>query len=570
METAAGQGDRVEAASLPGRLAVSILALGAVAAPLVFRSLDDNRLTSWRWVFAEVDPMRLYALVAAGIVLSHLLARSPLPGKRPAALLMLAAYATAALFWSQPEVIVDASRIFSQAKQLELRGLGGFLAEWGRGIPAWTDLPLVPLLFGLVFDLLGEARIHAQALTTLLFAGTAALTFRLGKDLWDEEVGFLGGALLLAIPYLLTQVPGMLADVPTMFFLTLAVHTVVRAFQRGGSGRILFASLAVVLALLSKYSTWLLLSVGPVIGLVHLRGGAPRPLRTGAAIALLSGSVVAGLLLSRRDVFSGQVALLAGYQAPGLGRWGESFTSTFLFQVHPFLTAAAAISIWIAIRRRDPRYAIVLWPVLLLVALQVRRIRYLVPAFPMLALMAAYGLQWFRAREIRRLVAACAVASSLVIARYGYLPFLESNSLVNLKEAGEYLDTIDEERVEVFTPLPPDAEVNPAVSVPLLDLFTQKTLTHRPERIPPAARERAATSPLRSTWEVGIPGTYAPDGGAGATAVVVVSDDVQAPLPAHVEERLRGRRLARVFATDEGVFRFRTMVRVYREDPGRP
>jgi hypothetical protein len=570
VETAAGQGERVETASLPGRLAVSILALGAVAAPLVFRSLDDNRLTSWRWVFAGVDPIRLYALVAAGIVLAHLLARSPIPGKRPAALLLLAAYATAAIFWGQPEVIVDASRIFTQAKQLEIRGLGGFLAAWGREIPAWTDLPLVPLLFGLVFDLLGESRIHVQALTTLLFAGAVALTFRLGRDLWDEEVGFLGGMLMLAIPYLLTQVPGMLADVPTMFFLTLAIHAVVRAFQRGGAGRILFASLAVVLALLSKYTAWLLLSVVPVIGLVHLRGGAPRPLRTGAAIGLLSGSIVAGLLLSHRDVFSGQLALLVGYQAPGLSRWGESFASTFLFQVHPFLTAAAAVSLWMAIRRRDARYAILLWPFLLLVALQVRRIRYLIPAFPMLTLMAAYGLQSIRAREVRRLVVACAVTSSLVVARFGYLPFLERNSLGNLKAAGEYLDAIGDERVEVFTPLPPDAEVNPAVAVPLLDLFTHKTVIHRREEIPPSARERAAASPLRFTWEVEVPGTYAPDGGAGATAVAVVSDDVRAPLPDLVVARLGNRRLARVFDADEGVFRFRTMVRVYREDPGEP
>jgi hypothetical protein len=570
VEAAAGQGDRVEAASLPARLAVSILALGAVAAPLVFRSLDDNRLTSWRWVFADVDPIRLYALVSGGILLSHLLARAPLPARRPAAILALVAYAAAALFWTEPEVIVDASRTFLQAKFLEVHGLGAFLAEWGREVPAWTDLPLVPLLHGLAFDLLGESRLHVQALTTLLFAGTVALTCRLGSEIWDEEVGFLAGALLLAIPYLLTQVPLMLSDVPTTFFLTLAVHAVVRAFRRGGAGRILLAALAVVLALLSKYSTWLLLSVVPVVGLVHLRGGAPRPLRTGAAIGLLAGSIVAGALLARREVFSGQLALLLGFQAPGLSRWGESFASTFLFQVHPFLTAAAAASVWLAIRRRDPRYAIVLWPVLLLVLLQVRRIRYLLPAFPMLALMAAYGLQSIRAREVRRLVAACAVVSSLVVALSGYLPFLKRNSLGNLRDAGAYLDTIGEERVEVFTPTPLDAEVNPAVSVPLLDLYTRKAVVHRPGEVPPSARERAAATALRFTWEIDLAGSYRADGSGGTTAIAVVSDDVGSPLPGELEARLAGRHPARVFATDEGVFRFRTVVRVYRGDPGQP
>lgn len=554
---------------MPARLAVSVLALGAVAAPLVFRSLDDNRLTSWRWVFAGVDPIPLYALVAAGIALSHLAARAPIPRRRPAAFLLLAAYGAAALFWSQPEVIVDASRIFLQAKQVALRGLPGFWAEWGREIPAWTDLPLVPLLFGLVLDLAGESRVHLQALDTLLFAGTVALTFRLGRDLWNEEVGFLGGALLLAIPYLYTQVPGTLADVPTMFFFTLAVHAAVRAFQRGGPARILLAALAVAAALLAKYSTWLLLSVVPVAGLVH-RKISPRPFRTGLAIALGAGSIVAAVFLSRREAFAAQLALLAGFQAPGLWRWGESFASTFLFQVHPFLSVAAAVSLWVAIRRRDPRYAVVLWPVLLLVALQVRRIRYLLPTFPMLALMAAYGLQAIRSGEARRLVVACAVTSSLVVARFGYLPFLAGNSLGNLAAAGEYLDGIAEARVEVLTPVPPDAEVHPAVAVPLLDLYTHKTVVHRHEEIPPSARERAAASPLRFTWEVRVPGTYAPRAEAAATAVVIVADDLRAPLPEGVQARIRGLRPVRTFARDEGVFRFRTAVSIWREEPTAP
>jgi len=130
----------------------------------------------------------------------------------------------AACFWKEPEVIVDASRYFTQAKHLELDGLGGFVRGWGREIPAWTDLPLVPALYGFVFRTFGETRVAVQAFTTLLFAGTVLLAFRTGKALWDEEVGFAGGALLLAIPYLLTQVPTMLVDVPTMFFLTLATR----------------------------------------------------------------------------------------------------------------------------------------------------------------------------------------------------------------------------------------------------------------------------------------------------------------------------------------------------------
>jgi 4-amino-4-deoxy-L-arabinose transferase-like glycosyltransferase len=73
------------------------------------------------------------------------------------------------------------------------------------------------------------------------------------------------------MPYLLTQVPLMLADVPTMFFLTLAVFSVVKAIDRGGTGPLVLSGSAVALAVLSKYSAWLMLTVLPVIVLARLR-----------------------------------------------------------------------------------------------------------------------------------------------------------------------------------------------------------------------------------------------------------------------------------------------------------
>lgn len=554
----------VAGAGAPERLLVSAAALGTVAALFLFRAADDNRLTSWRWVFADADPIRLYALVAGGVALALLAARFPLPARRPAMVLFVASYAVAALFWRAPEVIVDASRYFTQAKHLELRGLTWFLAHWGREVPAWTDLPLVPLLYGLAFGLFGESRTSIQALTTLLFAGSVVLTHRLGKTLWGEEVGFTAGAFLLGMPYLLTQVPAMLVDVPTMFFVTLAMVAATEAFRRGGAGRILLASLAVALALFTKYSAWLFLSVLPVMGFVHRKEGAPRPLRTGMAMALVSASLVLTAVLSGHEVYRDQLSLLLGYQAPGLRRWGESFASTFLFQIHPFLTAAALLSAWVATERRDAKYAVVLWPVLLLLALRVQRIRYFIPAFPMLALMAAYGLQRFGKGEVRRLVAGCALATSLVVALYGYLPFLRGTSAANLRTAGEYLDSLGEGRVEVLTLSRPDAEVNPAVWVPLLDLYTSRPLSYAYPGAPPEARRWAEASPLRFTWEYRNPDYYAAEGTGGAVAVALVADDLAAPLPDGIEDRLRGLRLARVFASDDGVFRNRPLVAVYR------
>lgn len=553
-------------ARAPEVLLVSLLAFGTFAAQLALRDLDDSRLTSWRWLFDGADPVPLLALVAAGIAAAHALALlAPLP-RSPllrGAGLSAAAIAAAACFWRAPETIVDAARYFAQARHLEVHGLGGFLSEWGRAIPAWTDLPLVPALYGLVFRALGEARLHVQILTTLLFAGTVVLTWRTGARVFAEEVGLAAAALLLAMPYLLTQVATILVDVPTMFFLALAVHASVRAVDRGGAGPILLAAAALAAAALTKYSAWLLLPGALAVAAVHGRGtpGAPRVV---GAIALAAALLAGAALLLHPEVHARQLALLASYQAPGLRRWGESFLAIFAFQLHPLVAAGALVSAAAALRRRDARWLAVAWPVLVLLALQIHRVRYWVPALPSLALLAALGLQVVRSARLRALAVGAAVASSLGVALRGELPFLERTSAVNLRDAGAFLDGLREPAVEVFTPPRRGAPVNPAVSVPLLDLYTAKRLVHA-HAPPPGEEVRAARdSPLRFTWELPDPGYGAPAGADAPAAVAVITDDLAAPLPPALERRVAGLRLVRTFAADEGVFEHRTLVRVYR------
>ncbi|MEK9145680.1 MAG: hypothetical protein AAB339_08740, partial [Elusimicrobiota bacterium] len=68
--------------------------------------------------------------------------------------------------------------------------------------------------------------------------------------------------------------------------------------------------------------------------------------------------------------------------------------------MHPFIAAAALVSVYAAFKNRDARYAIVLWLPALVMVLGINRIRYILPVFPLLALMAAYGLREIRCGEI--------------------------------------------------------------------------------------------------------------------------------------------------------------------------
>ncbi len=567
---------------------VSIVALTVLAVSVLyaFRTLDDNRLTSWEWVFDTVKITRILALLVPGSILAFMLSKSPAPDRCPVPFLFILSFGAASLLWREPEVIVDASRYFTQAKHLELYGTGYFLREWGKTIEIWTDLPLMPFIYGFVFKYLGEARIYVQLVTTLLFSFTVVLTYLIGKALWDKETGFLGGMFLLGIPYIFTQAPLMLADIPTMFFITFAVFAFITALERGGVW-VPLASVAMFLVIFSKYSAWLMFSLLIVIAAVRLlqahRSPGEIPVRScilRIIIPILSAALAAGVvMLLKHDVFSSQIGLLLSYQKPGLRRWGESFISTFLFQVHPFISAAAAFSVYSAWKKKDLKYLIISWFMVLIFVLQIKRIRYTIIAFPMFALMAAYGTMAIRESGLKRQIVFLVVACSLIIAVFAYLPFLQQTSAQNIQSAGAFLNTLPGKDIEVITLPRKDDDVNIAVSVPILDLFTDKRIHYVYCRggylkyMPPP--EKIAVSPLRFTWKYKNPDYYsgAPrrdfdlpghsSGPSSGAAVTVIAGEPVSTLPEEVARAVKKYKNSKSFCISDDIFDHQTLVTVY-------
>lgn len=565
---------------------IFLLALVTYLVQFIFRSFDDNRLTSWQWAFQNTDAANIFLILMAGIIPAFFIARISLPVRFYPLFLFVAAFIAAAFFWTEPEVIVDSSRYFTQAKHLELFGIRYFLREWGKNIHAWTDMPLIPFLYGLVFKFFGESRIYIQIMTTTLFSLSAVLTYELGKTLWDKETGFFAGVLLLGMPYLLTQVPLMLVDVPTLFFLMLAVVAFIRAMRQGGAW-IIFSSIAVFLAFFSKYSTWPMFSVLVVIFAVYLitsgvqhsafsvqrntpNSGLQTPnyIYRGAMVTSIAALLIGIVFLYKFDVFSEQIRLLMTFQKPGLRRWEESFISTFFFQIHPLITLAAIYSAYAAVRKKDLKYVVVVWLILLVALMQIKRIRYIIMVFPMLALMAAYGIREIREMHIKRFFVLSVFISSLIIGVFAFLPFLQRLSAVNLKDAGRFVNSLNGPYIEVFTLMPEDPVINPAVSVPALDLFTKKNIIYNYDSegyLQP--RETIEKSSLRFTWEYKNPVYYGNKNyGDNAAAVVVISESPEDALPGNIQHRIAGHRLSAVFKTSEGIFSYSPCVRVYQSE----
>jgi hypothetical protein len=530
----------------------------------VFRSADDNRLFSWNWVFVGGNASTIFLLLILGIILAYALARVSLFERGPIAFLFLFSFVTSAIFWSEPELIMDASRYFTQAKHLEVYGIEYFIREWGKDITAWTDLPSIPFLYGLIFKCFGENRIAIQIFITLLFSGTLVLTYLIGKMLWNEEIGFLAGMLLLGMPFLLTQVPLMLVDVPTMLFLTLSIFTFMKALDQGGIPMIAVASFTVVITFFSKYSTWMMLSVLGIILLVYLKKKPKVTFRRSVAVILLSGLMIAVVVILKFDVISEQIRLLFSYQKPGLGRWGESFISTFFFQIHPFITLAAAYSLFVALKKRDLNYIIIAWLVLFVFIFEIKRIRYILPVVPLLTLMAAYGLQKIGSKELRRFIVFTIAICSLTIAIFAYLPFARKTSAESLKMTGEYLNSSGIESVEVFTLPLKGSLANPSVAVPLLDLFAKSRILYQydPELFPQP--NNIETWGLRFTWGYKNPKYYTENLVQNKnTPIIIISGEGYPVLPEYLKQKLEGYRMSKRFEAPSDPFQYKTRVEIY-------
>jgi len=544
---------------------IALLTMCAFFLLLTLKDFDNNRLTSWQWVFVDARAWLVGLLILPALALAWFGAKLRVGRPYRATLLFLSAFAAGMLFWNEPEVIVDTSRYFSQAKYLAVYGVAEFFQNWGQEVTAWTDLPLVPFIYGLTFTLFGESRAGIQLVTTLFFAGTVTLTYLLGRALWDETVGFYGGALLLGMPYLLTQVPLMLVDIPTMFFLTLAVYVTWQAITRGTFPLLLFAAVSITLALLAKYSTWLMLSVIPLIVLCQWQHGW-RALAWRSVVIIVGVLLLMGVVLAwKSGVVTEQLNLLMRYQVPGLGRWEESYVSTFLFQTHPIVSIAAVCSIIIAFRQRDPRYLVIAWMLLLIILFEIKRIRYTLIIFPMLALMAAYALRQIKERRIANYLVLCTVGSAIVIGLFGFSAFLRTTSAVNIRHAGVYLNTTNAETVEVIVLPQMRSSVNPAVSVPILDLFTHKQLIYRHDAMVNPVPEASvlATSPVRFSWEYTSASYYATTGTAPSQIIAVIASSANQALPAAVAERLKDYRFVKAFTQNETIYKYTTIVNIY-------
>jgi len=297
----------------------------------------------------------------------------------------------------------------------------------------------------------GDVFVVARALSAVLGALAVGALAWAGSRLFDRRVGF-AAAVLLAVAFLPVHYGHFaLNDVPTLAPLCVALAGVGGVLARGRMLDYALAGAGLGLACATKYTGGIVL-----LPLLAAAAVAPdQPLRRRAGGLALAGALALAVFIvanpfalldfgSFRDGLSEQSAA----SSDGGGKLGLTASSGILYYVETatwglgWLPALAVVGGAIALAVRDWRRALVLVPpVVLFVVFMGTQDRYfarwLLPAYPLACLLAAYGavtlVAWAFRREGRSRPAWAAGVAALLLGAQG-LVYSVHNDLVLAKD----------------------------------------------------------------------------------------------------------------------------------------
>lgn len=450
---------------LPGvlRSPWSILLLVAVGLELAGWALGGGTgTTTFAWyrvqAHAGLDGLVLTVLagLAAAAATSSLLRWRPglgntLSGRWGLVSLGVAALALHLAFLDLPQAQPDTVTYFVYAQHFAREPLATLL-DWGE--LAWSGpearfhrpFPLVPLIYGLAFRVLGERWWVVQLLMTTFAVVLPLAVAWVGHSAGKPALGVAAGWLALCLPFLQCQTGWMLVDVPLLIFLCLAWGFMLRA--RGPAGFVL-ALVACVPALATKASGGLFL-LGPWAAyatrhrLLNHRWLLP-------ALALVG------------------LALLAWVNPPrareDASTWLEGAVAAGLHLRPSLWLLALAVSLG---RERLHRLALgvlLALPVLVLWAPPEHVPRYALPLGLAICLLAAQTLR----RQAPALVGLA--AAGLALCFLGYRPLLVHNQAANLQIAARRIQERGARAIEIWSDQP-GSNFSPAALAALVDLYT--------------------------------------------------------------------------------------------------
>lgn len=184
-----------------------------------------------------------------------------------AACLVLLTLASQIFFLRIPETNPDFTRYIQHAQIFTDYGPLYYFDQWGSAFSTHVDLPTGSLPFGILFMIFGENRLIIQIFSVIIVITTAYLIFLLGNKIFSKKCGIISALLFLSFPFLLTQIPLLLVDIVSMFYLTAFAYFAYCYLEEGNVGTLLLSGALFFLAAFSKILAPLFM-LGIVLGLL--------------------------------------------------------------------------------------------------------------------------------------------------------------------------------------------------------------------------------------------------------------------------------------------------------------
>jgi 4-amino-4-deoxy-L-arabinose transferase-like glycosyltransferase len=113
--------------------------------------------------------------------------------------------------------------------------------------------PLMPLMNSLILNLFGANLLFLRLASLLFLAASFVVVYFLGRELYDQETGYLGAFFFLSFPLVIRLGSAAMMDIQVTFFFCLALLLVLRLFRTPSYGLSIVIGLLIGLGLLTKY-----------------------------------------------------------------------------------------------------------------------------------------------------------------------------------------------------------------------------------------------------------------------------------------------------------------------------
>jgi len=356
-------------------------------------------------------------------------------------------------------------------------GLSGYRLRREPGPRLYLTFPPgFPLLLALA-QVLADTPDAAFAVVPLLALLTAVATFALAKTLFDVWVGWAAVALLVFTPTFLTFATAPWSDVPATAFILAGVVLFVKAQRTNLARRAAFlGALAGLCIGYSGFTRTVSLLAGPALlayGWYYQRRQITHP--ANSAFAVLWGLGTLGVLIFNRVYYGGWLA--SGYTFENSGYNWPFFSLSYALGPSP----AGGYSLIAAAQTLARDFSLLLVPAVLGLGTMPRQAaillvgvggalvapysiyafaptginaRFLLPAYPLLALAVAYGLSWI----VGRLAPRYRDMALLVTTTLSVLVLLQPwTSLERLAERNRNYARMAASIQELIADTPPDA-----------------------------------------------------------------------------------------------------------------